>query len=66
MQTRLEFNDKIKTCIIHFAENMCDEETHDALAELKANAKVKRCEKFIAVIPKNFDWCEDFRVEIHR
>ncbi len=66
MQTRLEFNDKIQTCIIYFAEDMCDAETRDALAELKKFAKTKRCDKFIAVIPKKFDSCEDFRMQVHR
>ena len=66
MQTRLEFNDKIKACIIHFAEDMCDAETRAALDELKNNTKVRKCDKFIAVIPKKFDSCEDFRVQVHR
>ena len=66
MQTRLEFNDKLKACIIHFAEDMCDAETRDALNELKSNAKVRKYDKFIAVIPAKFDSCEDFRIQIHR
>ncbi len=66
MQTRFEFNDKIKACIIHFAEDMCDAETHDALDELKTNTKLRKYDNFIAVIPEKFNSCEDFRVEVHR
>jgi hypothetical protein len=66
LQTRLDFNDKIKACIIHFAEDMCDAETREALDELKANTKVIKCDKFIAVIPERFTACEDFRIQIHR
>ncbi len=66
MQTRLEFNDKINACIIHFAEDMCGEETRDAMGELQANVRVKKCNKFIALIPEKFTACEDFRLQIHR
>jgi hypothetical protein len=66
LQTRLEFNDKIKACIINFVEDMCDAETHDVLDELKVNTKVSKCDKFIAVIPEKFNACEDFRIGVHR
>ncbi|MEX2685084.1 MAG: hypothetical protein Q6373_026155 [Candidatus Sigynarchaeota archaeon] len=66
MHTRIEFNDNVDACIIHLAENMCDEETRDALHELQANARVKKCDKFIAMIPDKFTACEDFRLQIHR
>jgi hypothetical protein len=66
MQTRFEFNDKINACIVYFAEDMCDAETHETLDGLKTNAKIKKCDKFIAVIPDKFTACEDFRIQIHR
>ncbi len=66
MQTRFEFDDKINACIIHFAENMCDAETHEALNELKNNTKARKCDKFIALIPEKFSACEEFRLQIHR
>jgi hypothetical protein len=66
VQTKFEFNDAINACIIRFGENMCDEETTEALGELKTNARVQRCDKFIAVIPETFSACEEFRLQIHR
>ncbi|NMC06102.1 MAG: hypothetical protein GYA24_12875 [Candidatus Lokiarchaeota archaeon] len=66
MLTRIEFNDKIKACIIHFAENMCDSETRDVLNALKESKQIARYDKFIAVIPDQFTACEAFRLEVHR
>ena len=66
MQTRFEFDDKLNACFIHFAGNMCDVETREALDELKSNVKAKKCDKFIALIPEKFSACEDFRLRIHR
>jgi len=64
--TRLEFNNKINTCIIHLAENMCEEETTNALDALQHDANVKSCDHFIALIPDKFTACEEFRLQIHR
>ncbi|MBN2150415.1 MAG: hypothetical protein JW839_03110 [Candidatus Lokiarchaeota archaeon] len=66
LHTRLEFDDKTSACIIHFAEDMCDAEAHDVLDMLQNNARVKKSNKFIALIPDNFTACEDFRIQIHR
>jgi len=66
MDTSFEFDEKIHACIVHFASNMCQEESNDLLDDLKNNDKIKAYSNFIVIIPEDFQACEDFRLKIHR
>lgn len=66
METRFECNNEVNTCIIYFAEDMCEEESTAILSMLENDENIQGYDKYIVIIPETFEACEDFRIQIHR